>query len=146
MLICFYDRQIKTHRRSISIVLVSACGPGNDSSPTGECGFPAPIVAGTEATNAFSDAPAQCGMTNYAWLRDPGPGEVIERHELIEFTPDDLALALQLLECDGASHQQASSWGMGEILNFIDDRLAEVPVSASNLCQPNPATVCSGTP
>jgi len=56
-------------------------------------------------------------------------------------------MPLQFLECADASHRQASAWGIGEILSFIDDRFNEVPVSASNLCQPNPtATICSGTP
>ena len=55
-------------------------------------------------------------------------------------------MPLQFLECEGASHTQATSWGLGEILSFIDDRFNEVPVNASNLCRLNPATVCSGTP
>ena len=55
-------------------------------------------------------------------------------------------MPLQFLECEGASHTQATSWGLGEILNFIDDRFTETPVNASNLCQLDPATVCSGTP
>jgi hypothetical protein len=60
---------------------------------------------------------------------------------------NEQGMPLQFLECEGASHRQASAWGMGEILEFIDDRFTETPVNASNLCQPNPAPiVCSGTP
>ena len=34
-----------------------------------------------------------------------------------------------------------------EVADFIDDRFNEVPINASNLCQPNPAaTDCSGEP
>jgi hypothetical protein len=56
-------------------------------------------------------------------------------------------MPLQFLECEGASHTQATSWGLGEILEFIDDRFTETPVNVSNLCQTNLApTVCSGTP
>jgi hypothetical protein len=78
---------------SVTIVLLSACGSGSDNNVVGECGFPAPMVAGTDVTNAFADAPAQCGMANYAWLRDPSLGEVIERDEPTEFTPEFLEAA-----------------------------------------------------
>ena len=55
-------------------------------------------------------------------------------------------MPLEFLECAGAGHSDAPTWAMGEILIFIDARLAEEPIETGNLCQVMAASVCSGTP
>lgn len=55
-------------------------------------------------------------------------------------------MPMEFLECAGAGHSDAPSWGMGEILTFIDARFAEVPIDVNNLCRVNAASVCSNTP
>jgi len=86
--------------------LLVGCGGGSGSGgndggdgQAAECGFPTPRVAGTAVTDALANAPARCGMTEYQWLRDPGLGEIVERHELSEYTRvalEQIALAAGL--------------------------------------------------
>lgn len=49
---------------------------GQRPAPVGNCGFPAPQVAGTPELDAVANAPARCGMAAYTWQRDATLGEV----------------------------------------------------------------------
>ncbi len=50
------------------------------------CVVPAPLVAGTSATDALADAPARCGAASYRWLRDPSLGTITRTASGITFT------------------------------------------------------------
>jgi hypothetical protein len=55
-------------------------------------------------------------------------------------------VAMQYLECAGASHTQATSWALPEIVDFVSDRFAGKVLDASLLCQRAPAQKCRATP
>jgi dienelactone hydrolase len=55
-------------------------------------------------------------------------------------------MKMQYLECAGASHTQATTWALAEIIDFMRDRFAGKPMDAANVCKRAAATRCLGTP
>ena len=110
----------------LSAVITACSGDGGDDSDLEgsedqavECGFPAPRVAGTPATDTLADAPARCGISNYAWLRAPGLGEIVARHQLFEYTTAELA---QIAAAAGLSIQTLYSTAVERITYKTQDR------------------------
>lgn len=55
-------------------------------------------------------------------------------------------MPLQFLECAGASHTQATTYGMPEIVDFLYDRFAGKTVDASLRCKRSAPVRCRATP
>lgn len=55
-------------------------------------------------------------------------------------------MPLQYLECSGASHTQATTYAMPEIVDFLSDRFAGKTFDASQRCKRTPAVRCRATP
>jgi hypothetical protein len=53
-------------------------------------------------------------------------------------------MPMQYLECAGASHTDATTWALPEIVTFLQARLAGEAFTPS--CQVSAATTCQGTP
>lgn len=55
-------------------------------------------------------------------------------------------MKMEYLECDGASHTQATTWSLPEITDFIRDRFAGKQPDAAKSCVVSAASKCRGTP
>ncbi len=62
----------------------------DDASRMGRCTIPAPMVAGTPATDAIANAPPRCGSVPGAWLRDADLGSVVSRRTGSNYTAPGL--------------------------------------------------------
>ena len=58
----------------------------DDASGPARCVVPAPLVAGTPATDAIANAPPRCGSVPGAWLRDADLGSVVSRRTGSNYT------------------------------------------------------------
>lgn len=54
-------------------------------------------------------------------------------------------MKMQYLECAGASHTQATTWALSEIIEFVQARFAGKPMDAASVCKRPAATRCRGT-
>ncbi len=50
------------------------------------------------------------------------------------------------MECQGASHTQATAWSLPEIMGFIDARFAGTPLDPAATCRPFEPVRCQGSP
>jgi hypothetical protein len=55
-------------------------------------------------------------------------------------------MAMQFLECAGASHTKATQWALPELVDFVRDRFAGKAPDAALACQRSAAQKCRGTP
>lgn len=55
-------------------------------------------------------------------------------------------MAMQFLECAGASHTKATTWALPEIVDFVRDRFAGKTADAAHSCQLAAPVKCRGTP
>lgn len=55
-------------------------------------------------------------------------------------------MAMQFLECAGASHTKATLWALPEIIDFVRDRFAGKAPDAARSCQRAAPVKCRGTP
>ncbi len=91
----------------------AACGDDAPSSPDAApdaalaCDVPAPVVAGTPATDALADAPARCGQPAHAWRRDATLGEVVDVGGATEYAADFLRA---LLDTQGVAPELALTY------------------------------------
>ena len=58
----------------------------------------------------------------------------------------EAGLPAEYVECEGAGHGEATLWGIPEILDFVDARLAGETYTPPSSCEPPAATRCAGTP
>jgi hypothetical protein len=68
----------------------------------------------------------------------------IERHSFDTLCAQ--GMRMQYLECAGASHTKATTWSLPEIVQFVSDRFANLPMPESKVCIRGAATRCSATP
>ncbi|MDH3760634.1 MAG: hypothetical protein OEU50_06580 [Gammaproteobacteria bacterium] len=117
---------------SVSIVACSGGGDGDDDHDGNEdqavdCGFPTPRVAGTLTTDTLANAPARCGMPEYAWLRAPDLGEIVARHQLFDYTTIELE---QIAAAEGLSIQPVYATAVERITYKTQDRGALIDATA----------------
>lgn len=55
-------------------------------------------------------------------------------------------MAMQFLECAGASHTATTGWALPEIFDFMRARLAGQPMDPANRCVLHDPTRCRATP
>jgi len=54
-------------------------------------------------------------------------------------------MKMQYLECAGASHTQATTWALSEIIDFVRERFAGKAMDAATVCKRSAASRCRGT-
>jgi hypothetical protein len=111
--------------------------------------FGCPVLENGLVSTSIARLGPGMGDPSYGVLFVLGESDPLVDPTIEEGSFDTLCAAgmpLQFLECTGAGHVDAALWSLGEALDFMDARLAGLPVAPADLCNRGAAVTCSGTP
>jgi len=152
----------------LPVALAMSCDPGDKfkGKTIGELFQPALLAAASKQETLRALSPWGCmasenGLTTtsvkrispaspgYGILYVTGEADTLVNTEIERHSFDTLCqqgMRMQYLECAGASHTKATTWALPEIVQFIGDRFANLPMAADKVCVRPAASRCSATP
>ncbi len=97
----------------------------------------------TTTVDRIGDDPPSYGILVVLGEDDPLVHTPIERDAFV--TLCDRGMPLEMLECEGAGHGEATFWALPEILDYIDARFAGEAIDPASRCVPRAPSRCRAT-